>query len=212
MKMNSLKSILFLVLCLFALLMPAQAQRLTYPFTYANHSATSLAVIVIGPDASPIKGGTARISFLNTTSDLVSAVCRFYRPGAPKVIANASSGTTNRVTFSGTTGNDFATSNQVCLLRRKSTTLTGADSWERMVSLTNTATSVTFTTASGGAVAVNDEVFICTLYAQPLVGANASKEWAYNFPFYNGEPNRPVLVETTSTTLAKIPLLTGWWE
>lgn len=203
------------LICAIALLalltFPAAAQK-TYPFSYAATSATNRAVVIITPDRNPIGSGIARLNYLLATNDLAGSSISIYRPGAPKTISAASSGATNRVLFASPTGNDFATSNQVCLLRRKATSTSATDSWERLVSFTNTATSVTFTTASGGAVAIGDEVYICTLHTSLPVGATATKEYAFSIPIYNGEEGRPVLVESAATTLGKLPLVTGWWE
>lgn len=199
------------VVVLFVMGLSVQAQRIQ-PFTGSQTAATNRASVVIAPDIATPLNAAARINFLNVTSDLATATVTFYRPGAPKKIANASSGATNRVWFASPVGNDFATSNQVILVRRKATTTSGTDSWDRLTSLTNTATSVTFTAVTGGAVRAGDEVYICTAHASILAGANASKEWAYNQPFYNGEAGRAVLVEASATTLGKIPIVTGWWQ
>ena len=189
----------------------AHAQQ-KVPFTYSNTAATNLAVIIIGPDNATPRGSMARVSFASVSNDLATSVLKFYRTGAPKVIANASFAGTNRVTFSGTTGTDFAALSQVLIVRRKSTTAGGADTWERMFSTANTATSVTFAIATSGAVRAGDEVYIATAYVSILVGGAVAKEWDYQQPIYNGQIDRPVLVETLATALGKIPLLSGWWE
>lgn len=186
------------------LALPARPAELA--FSGGNNLATNRAVAIISAKGNS-GGETPSIRWLTATSDLATAVVTFYRSGVPVPITFASSGATNRVVFDAGFGTQFATSNQVLVVRHKA-----ADTYERMVSLTNSSNSVTFTTATASAVAVGDEVTIHTADAAYLVGG-ATVNIQHPEGIYHGLPSRPLLFEITGTTLCKLPLYSGrFWR
>jgi hypothetical protein len=195
-----------LLTCALGLILALPAPAAELAFAGGNNLATNRAVVIVSAKGNS-GGETPSIRWLSATSDLATAVITFYRSGAPVKIAFASPGGTNRVVFDAGFGTQFATSNQVLVVRHVAT-----DIYERLVSFTNTSTTVTFTSATASAVAVGDEVTIQTADATYLTGA-ATVNIQHPEGIYHGLPSRPLLFEITGTTLCKIPLYSGrFWR
>lgn len=184
----------------------AQAAK-SYSGTTSS-AATNRAIHVASPKGNALSDGSFRVQYLNVTSDLATATCTIYQPGAEYKITTASGGATNKVGLTSPNGNAFTGStNNLVLVRR-----VGADTFDVLNYLTNDASSLTFHTATASAVAANDLVYPLTADALLLVGANAAKEFTHPDSVYNGASGKPVVIVVNGTTLAKIAVVSGKWE
>lgn len=147
--------------------------------------------------------GTARINFISATSDKAGSLVTFHTSGAP-VTVTAAGAATNTVTAVGT-GN-FAAADVVVVRRAV------ADTYERAVVDSVTATNITFTANLGGTTAAGDLLYKASTNAAIPVGNATVTLNAGGGGLYNGREGRPILVSLDGTSACQINTISGTFE
>lgn len=218
--MKKLQSILSLGIALAALCLaapPAEAANTVFSGQGSAYSTnTSYYVVSAGPQIP--QESIPQIEYLNVQSDTLSVsnargAVLFYRAGAPSELSAASGGATNTVRLA--SGGTAFTVGGVVILQH-----VAADTYERLVVMTNSATSVSFTNATASAVDLGDRIYLATVAASlpvnttvPAAGAG-NKEFAPPKPLFSGEEARPLLVEVNGigTNFIKIGTISGSYK
>jgi hypothetical protein len=144
--------------------------------------------------------GTARINFISATSDKAGSVVQFYTSGAPVTIT-AAGAATNTVTAVGT-GN-FSGSD-IVIVRHVS-----ADTYERAVVDSVTATNITWSANLGSATAIGDLLYKASTASTIPVGNATVTVNAAGGGLFNGREGRPTLLVLDGTSACQLNTVSG---
>jgi hypothetical protein len=203
--MNHRKGLFGLVLASVAIIALAISPPVSAQETYFSGVGTAVSTnesfVVLKASGDQGGQGVPRVEYLNATADTATGELVFWEAGDPVELTASSSGTTNILRCVGTT---FVT-NSLIILRHLAT-----DTYERLLVMTNSATSVTLTNATAAAVAKGDLVYLLTPGPRLPVG-NATKEYAPANPLYSGNEARPTLIRLLGlgTNTVRINLVSG---
>ncbi len=205
--MKYIKFLITAALAMLAFTVPAQnVPRMAFAGGgVQNTVSTNLCYYVVPHDL----GGRPVVTFVSASSDVAAAagatgvtsastggLLKFYsiQEVTPVILATTAA-TTNQIQV--LNGTNF-TSNTICILQVS--TNNGAYSYQRLVANTNTSvTNVTFSSSTGGSVAVGDRLYRCRLESTIPVGSATLNLNAAGGTIYTWRQGHPGLVEVQGT-------------
>jgi len=152
--------------------------------------------------ASGQLGGTPRVQYVNAISDnATTGILKFYTLGTAYLVTGAGHTTTNIGVASSS-----VSSNDVVLIRYMAT-----DTYQRMQVTTNSSTNITFDAAVATTPIAGDIIYKTTLAGQILVGDATVEKNANSGAIFNGQRNKPMLVEIAGkgTNTVRLNVISG---
>lgn len=168
---------------------------------------SNLAYYIVPGNSS--KAGGPAVEYLNVTSDAATGKVVFRTETNSATLSAASSGTTNKIYVA--SGGAAFISDSIIVLRHAA-----SETYERLIVLGSTSTTITLTNATALAVAKGDTIHQMSASGSLPVGnvclsTPPSKEFAPPSPLFRGEPGEPLLVEVTGagTNVYSINAISG---
>lgn len=186
------------LVCAFAFNATAQAPRYVFAGTGTAISTTNAHFIV------PVGLGDPVITYLDATGDTSPSVLTFRTGGSPTVLsaATAASPGTNLTCV----GSAFAANNWIILQHK------AADTYERLVVSTASATNITTTAAIGTAAVAGDIVWLLTTAGTSSGATNTAGIQRYSAGgLFAGTRGTPILVNLTGTNTPTLNSVGGYY-
>ncbi len=198
--MKTIKNILaaLALVCAFAFNASAQDPRFVFAGTGTAISTTNAHFIV------PVGTGDPVITYLDATGDTSPSVLTFRTTSSPTVLsaATAASPGTNLTCV----GSAYSAGNIIILQHR------AADTYERLVVSTASATNITTTAAITSAAAIGDLVWLVTIAGTSSGVTNTAGVQRYSAGgLFAGGRGKPILVNLTGTNTPALNSVGGYY-